>query len=383
MPDMSPLFRFICCLTICTTLACDEVIDQEFIIVADAPPDPGSIEERSPPSAVITQRGQIYSAVWHHPEQTFVDSEIGPLPLWSETVYDGSGNPKPRFPDVFSKRFLDNPNEETALAYLEAQRVKARRYLQASQIMQQTAIDFGLVTPETFRPPQAELTNNRALTPPYQLSAENWGVPVLDPQQARSAGILPADIPETPGRTTTRYVEILYFWDHRCPFSMRGFRDLAAFGTDLFKKELGPRVITISLDNDPVSTKTQLDFLQWNGVETHYIENWLDQTELQGKMQIRVTPTYVFIDRRSGKILRYEGLKDLGFLRTALLTLVGHQEQDWDRVRPEWFRPVQAAAGTANGLKRNAGEQLPEQSTPVQAPTRRLKAWDPDGQSDR
>jgi hypothetical protein len=387
------VFLVVCCCTVAALPAAEQIIRDEVIIVAESPIPPVSAGDASrlqqPGGEWVAQhRGDIYAPVWNHPEQTFVDSEIGAMPLWTEAVYDEHGNPRPRFPDVFTKNFIDNPNEATALAYLENQRVRARRYLLASEVMQRTAVDFGFVTPEAFRPPKSELTNNRALNPPYNYSAENWGVPVLDPQQARLVGLKPEDIPETPGRTTTRYVEVLYFWDHRCKFSLRGYRDFAQFGTDVFNRELGPRIATVSLDNDAVETKTQLDFLEWNlspgGISTKYIENWLDQTELAKKMSIRVTPTYVFLDRRSGKIQRFEGLKTLKFLQGALLDLVGHKDDEWSQANAEWFRPVSPAAGAERGASIPAVEgDLPAEATAVQAPSRTIKAWDPDGQADR
>jgi hypothetical protein len=365
----------------------DRIVD-DVIIVVDEPLDPAapSAVPAEPPrqaggSWIPTEHGDIYRAVWRHPEQTFLDSEIGPLPLWTETVYDANGNPRPRFPDVFTKNFLDNPSEATALAYLESSRTRARRYLEASQIMQKTAIDHGFVTAEAFRPPKSELSNDRALTPPYGFTADNWGSPVMTPQQARLAGLKPQEIPQTPGRTTTRQVEVLYFWDHRCKYSMRGFKDFARFGTEIFNRELGPRIITVSMDNDSVTTRTQLDFLQYSGVETHYIENWLDQTELATSMNIRVTPTYVLIDRRTGRLLRYEGLKDEGFLRGALLELVGHKDASWDDVRPDWFRPTDPALNADRPKPVEQVSGVPGESTPVQAPSRTLKAWDPDGQA--
>lgn len=367
--------------------ASERIVNDVLIIVDDRPTQPSApvaaAAERQPGGAWVAEhRGDIYGAVWRHPEQVFVDSNIGPLPLWTETVYDEHGNPRPRFPDVFTKQFLDNPNDATALAYLESSRVRARRYLQASEIMQRVAVEHGLVTPAAFKPPKPEITNARALNPPYSYAPDNWGVPVMDPQQARVAGLKPEEIPETPGRTTTRLVELLYFWDHRCAFSLRGFRDFAAFGTDIFERELGPRVIAVSLDNDTVTAQTQLDFLQYNGVETRYIENWLDQTELQAKMNVRVTPTYVFIDRRTAKIQRFEGLKDRAFLEHALLEFVGHGEAAWAEASPAWFRPVAPAAGAARAFDFDDAD-VPPDATPVQLPSRTIKAWDPDGQADR
>jgi len=361
-------------------LSAVEQVDDEVIIVA---PDeaPGAGAAASPAAAGARS---TYAAVWQHPEQRFVDSDIGPLPLWTETVYDAQGNPQPRFPDIFTKTFLDDPSETTALAYLESQRVRARRYLQASQIMQHVAVAQGYVTPEAFRPPQERLSNARALVPPYQLRSADWGVPMLSPEQARLAGLTAREVPATPGRSTTRPVEVLLFWDHRCAFSAAAMRSFAAFGEEVFQQELGPRILTVSLDNDSASTRAQLDYLAYTGVVTDHLENFLDQTDLAEHLAIRYTPTYLFLDRRSGAVARYEGLKDQAALRHALLAVVGHGDATWDQVEPSWFRPTQAAPGAGRAPAAGpaaADEPPPQDASPVLPPTRRVRAWNPDGQN--
>jgi hypothetical protein len=360
-------------------------LSEDVIIVATDGLTSGT-RERSSNARAERADEVVYASVYHHPQQTFVDSDLGPLPLWTETVYDDHGNPQPRFPDLFTKAFLDDPSETTALAYLESQRVRARRYLQASQIMQQVAVAQGYVTPEAFRPPAERLSNSRALVPPYQVRAQDWGVKVLDPQQARLAGLQPQEVPATPGRSTTRPVEVVMFWDHRCAFSQRGMRDYAAFGEQVYAQELGPRIMTISLDNDSASTRAQLDYLEYTGVHTGHLENWLDQTDLAAAVNVRFTPTYLFLDRRSGKIQRYEGMKDLAFLQQALLNLVDHGESAWSEVAAEWFRPTAVAPGARRPTRASAesdSERAPPQSDPILPPPRRLRAWNPDGQSEQ
>ncbi len=371
-----------------------EVVHDEVIIVADPPQDARERAGAAAPAApaapgarAAEESAATYAAVWTHPEQTFVDSDLGPLPLWTETVYDANGDPRPRFPDVFTKAFLDDPSEATALAYLESQRVRARRYLEASQIMQETAVAMGYVTPEAFRPPRPQSPTSRALSPPYHLRDEDWGVPILTPEQARLDGLARAEIPRTPGKATTRDVELVYLWDHRCPFSLKGFRAVAELGEEVYQKELGPRIMTVSLDNDSIAVQTELDFLEYTGIPTKHVENWIDQTSLAASLQVRVTPTYVAIDRRSGRIARHEGLADKAALRAMLLELVGHGQERWEDAQAEWFRATAPAAGAARaaGASAPAGGEppLPADATPVQAPTRTVRAWDPDGVQDR
>ncbi len=374
-------------------LAASEV-EHEIIIVAE-PPVVAIAAASTVPAAPATDplashRGEAARWMWHHPEQTFVDSNIGPLPLYTESVYDASGMPRPRFPDAFAKAFFDDPTEANALAYLESQRVRVRRYMQASDMMQRVAVTHGYVTPQAFTPAESQLSNNRALAPPYTYDRESWGVPALDPQQARLAGLAREEIPETPGRTSTRYVEVVFLWDHRCQHSMRAYRPFAAVSKEVFERELGPRFLAVSLDNDQGAVQTQLDFLEYLEVPTKHVENWLDQTDLRRTVRVTRTPTYVFIDRRSGRFLRLEGAQDEVALRATLLDLVGHAGEAWDDALAEWFRPVKAGIG-ADGAPDGdtAGPASVDDATvdgvdasPVRPPSERYRAWDPDGLSD-
>ncbi len=363
-------------------------IEHEIIIVAEPPTTAiaAAIPAARFADAFASERGDATRWLWQHPDQTFVDSNIGPLPLYTESVYDASGMPRPRFPDAFAKAFFDDPTEANALAYLESQRVRVRRYMQASDMMQRVAVTHGYVTPEAFKPAENSLSNNRALAPPYTYDRESWGTPALDPQQSRLAGLAREEIPETPGRTTTRYVEVVFLWDHRCAHSMRAYRAFAAVSKEVFDRELGPRFLAVSLDNDQVAVQTQLDFLDYLEVPTRHVENWLDQTDLRRTLRVTRTPTYVFIDRRSGRFLRLEGAQGEDSLRATLLDLVGHAEVAWDDALAEWFRPVQPAIGAVvsdagTDADDDAIQAGPEASS-VQPPSERYQAWDPDGLSD-
>ncbi len=384
------------CLLCAWTLALTATeVEHEIIIVAEPPPvvvvaASSTLPTRPGAEPPMSHRGEAARWMWQHPEQTFVDSNIGPLPLYTESVYDASGMPRPRFPDAFAKTFFDDPTEANALAYLESQRVRVRRYMQASDMMQRVAVTHGYVTPEAFKPAEGQLSNNRALAPPYTYDRESWGVPTLDPQQSRLAGLAREEIPETPGRTSTRYVEVVFLWDHRCQHSMRAYRPFAAVSKEVFERELGPRFLAVSLDNDQVAVQTQLDFLEYLEVPTKNVENWLDQTDLRRTVRVTRTPTYVFIDRRSGRFLRLEGAQDEVALRATLLDLVGHAGEAWDDALAEWFRPVRPGIG-ADGATEAGGDQAPTvddatadgaDASPVQPPSERYQAWDPDGLSD-
>lgn len=360
-----------------------EEVDEVVIIVKTKPE-----EKQQPLLAVVDhpnrERGDYIRSVWTHPDQTFVDSDLGPLPLYTEVVYDGEGKPVPRIPDALTKMFMDDPNEQTALLYLEGQKVRVRRYNEASSVMQRTAVQHGFVTPDVFSAPPGKMPQDAAFTPPYDRSRSEWGVPALDPQQARLAGMKPSEIPETPGRTTTRYVEAIYIWDHRCVFSMKGMRDFAEFGEELFNRQLGPRALTVSMDNDEQELFKQKAFLEYLGVPMQRIENFSDITDLRNTLHITRTPTYFFLDRRTGKMLRLEGLQARDAIRSKLLELVGHGADSWDAADPAWFRPTQQAAGTGDltGPQKPLDASVQSTSSAVLPATKPIRAWNPAGLSD-
>jgi len=167
---------------------------------------------------------------------------------------------------------------------------------------------------------------------------------------------------------------------------MRAYRPFAAVSKEVFDRELGPRFLAVSLDNDQVAVQTQLDFLEYLEVPTRHVENWLDQTDLRRTLRVTRTPTYVFIDRRSGRFLRLEGAQGADSLRATLLDLVGHADSAWDDALAEWFRPVRPGIGAAPAdveppadVPDSAGEGT---ATPVRPPSERYQSWDPDGMSD-
>ena len=333
-------------------------------------------------------RGDYIRAIWEDPDQTFVDTDIGPMPLYTDVVHDANGVPRVRYPDPLTKIFMDNPTPATALFRLEGEKNRVRRYNQAQAINQATAIEAKYFGPDDFAPPPGKMPQDAAFTPPYDRDRSEWGVPVLNPQQARLAGVKPNEVPETPGRVTTRYVEVVYIWDHRCQFSMNGMRDFAQFAEDMFKKKLGPRALTVSMDNDENQLVAKKRFLELLGVPMTSMDNFTDITDLRTTMRITRTPTYIFLDRRSGRILRLEGLQTGQEIRAKLLELVGHPGAGWDEADPAWFRPTQPAAEAKGATVNRSGEKsaidpsLLETSSEVLPPSNAIRSWNPAGQSD-
>lgn len=327
-------------------------------------------------------RDEIYSAIWRHPDQTFIDSDLGPVPLYTEVVFDQYGNPRPRFPDLNVKLLLDDPTPERALVYLENQKVRMRRYLQASQIMREVAAQTGYVTDDAFRGVDQGSMASREIVPDTSVAPQYQGIPAMTPQQARLNGLKVDEIPMTPGRVTSRYVEVVYLWDHRCTHSMAGYRDFAQVGSEVFQRELGPRFLAVSLDNDSPKVRAKLDFLDYTGVQTMKVDNFIDQTDLRKTLNVTKTPTYVFIDRRTGKLLRLEGKRSADDIRQTLLNLVGRGEEKWGDADPRWFRPVKQAIGSGQGIEiKEVGSDLKD-ATPILPSSRQIRAWDPNGQAD-
>ncbi|MBA3846268.1 MAG: hypothetical protein H0X45_06455, partial [Planctomycetes bacterium] len=164
------------------------------------------------------------------------------------------------------------------------------------------------------------------------------------------------------------------------------YRPFAAVSKQVFERELGPRFLAVSLDNDQATVQSQLDFLEYLDVPTRHVENWLDQTDLRRSLRVTRTPTYVFIDRRSGRFLRLEGFQDEPALTATLLDLVSHADSTWDDALAEWFRPVQPGMNDADDQSRPADADVASDdeslASPVLPPSGRYRAWDPDGLSD-
>ena len=345
---------------------------------------------------VPKNKDDIYSVVWNHPDQIFVDSDIGPMPLYTEVVFDEHGNPRPRFPDVFTKKLMDDPNAATATAYLASNRARWHRYNQASAVMRKTAADIGYVSASNFESPPDEPLRNARRT--YHQPQEGWGkkeygAPVMDEEQARYSGIKPEDIPYTPGIATSMYVEVLYIWDWKCKYSNQGLLNFSKLGKELNEKEMGVRFLTISVDNDPVKANAQLDYVDYlsrtegdlntNGKVkerlgvTKFIENWIDVTDTIKSFNVKMTPTYLVINRMSGKMLRLEGLHTEKEIKSAIMESIGKNIADWDKMDPRWFRKAERAFGYRKDYIADV-DTSGKDASPIQNPTKIAAPWSPE-----
>jgi hypothetical protein len=361
--------------------------DEHVIIIIRRPPpevvEPTVIERGPPAHSAPTQRGDVYRVVFDHPEQTFLDSDRGPVPLYTDVVFDGNGEPHPRFPAVYAKNLFDNPTEESALAYLEQGKVRMRRIKEVTNLVEVTAAKHGYVVPSDFAadPTVAEEPDRYNVTKPNKSdNPKDWGQPILSPEQASRNGLDKDDIPLTP-----RYgydVEIWYIWDHRDERSIAALQDFAAFGWDIVQADAKVNVKTISLDTDSKKLVQMLDYLQWRGFLVHKLENYTDYTNLRRSLHITHTPTYVFIDKRRGVIERWEGVTALQDLRERLMDFLGltGDRRIW-KPSPEWFVSDKDRQKFRD-LNREtpipvSSEPPPQNASPVQKASTPILPWRP------
>ena len=362
--------------------------EQVIIIIRRPPPEtvtvsPAPNEQQDLQRQLPAHRGEVYRAVFEHPEQTYLDSDVGPVPLYTDVVFDGNGNPQPRFPAVYAKRLFDNPTEELAHDYLEQGKVRMRRIKEVTNLVEVTAAKFGYVVPSDFAadPVVAEEPDRYSVTKPNKSDKpQDWGHPILSPEQASRNGLDKNDIPLTP-----RFgydVEIWYIWDHRDERSIAGMQDFAAFGWDIIQADAKVNVKTISLDTDAKKLVQMIDYLQWRGVLIHKLENYTDYTNVRRSLHITHTPTYVFIDKRRGVIDRWEGVTPLPALQERLMNFLGVQgaQRVWKPLAA-WFvnDADRAAFNKLNSVSTEPAntDPAPANSTPVQKTSTAILPWRP------
>jgi thiol-disulfide isomerase/thioredoxin len=358
--------------------AVDHIVEDHVIfVIGDETKEPAQTVVASGPAEPKTAM-DIYAPFFSNPAQTYVDSDVGPVPLYVDVEYDGQGNPHPRIPEYFTKMLIDNPTEENAILYLAQQRVRWRKFKQASAVLKQVAVKIGYITPDVMPTLELGSEGNRSI---HHIQRDGWtkgdqGVPVLTEDQARVAGIRKQDIPLTPGIRSATPVEVVMVWDWRDPYSQKGIPTFARWGKELNLKEMGPRFMTVSVDNDGKTLQKQLDYVDYvTEGATKFIENWTDTTNLIDDMRVRVTPTYLFFDRRNGRIRRLEGAQTLQALKSQLMEVIAKKPEDYDRMDPTWFREAEIALGT-HRQQQPTDSTVPD-ATPIQPASQTVAPWKP------
>jgi hypothetical protein len=337
-------------------------------------------------------RGEIMSRFLTHPDQTFVDSEFGPVPLWQDIVHDSQGNPTPYFPDIFVKQFADNPTPENARIYLAARRARGHRYAVMSQLMRQAAHEMGYISPETFGKQISPIPGSRQI---YEQPREGWGkkeygLPVMSGDQARAIGLNPEEIPYIPGIASATQVEVILIWDWRCEASKRLYIPFARWAKNLSDRQMGIRFMALCADNDGEKIQAHLDTIDYignsqlleRGTEgprgvTHYIENRIDTTGFVMDMKIERTPTVVLVNRTAGRVLRVVGADVMQRLPGMLMDLVGRRAEDYADMDPIWFRNPGTSFGSGIRPPDQTSEPVEGDATLLMEPTMPYATWSP------
>jgi hypothetical protein len=316
-----------------------EVTEEVIIVIRPPPPDETVVGANVDQPRV---RGDVARRWFEHPEQTYLDSSIGPVALYIDPVFDAAGNPAPRFPQPYAKQLFDDPGEDSALGYLEANKARLRRIKEVTAIVERTAAKYGYVVPEDFERKVKNAPNPDAYgaLPIQSDNKQDWGEPIFTIEQARLIGLDPFNIPLSP-RTAGKF-EVWYLWDHRVQSSVDGMRDFVTFATSIQDLDARVRLKTISVDNDRPRFVAMIDYLaQQLDVPIKRLENYVDYTDLRTSLNLRWVPTYVFVDQRRGKIHRLEGVKSVQELQQEMLSFLGNPSKTWDP-KPEWFLDAKA-----------------------------------------
>jgi hypothetical protein len=310
---------------------------------------------------VRPQQDRLYEAVWKHPNQVFADTDRGPMPLFIDVVFDAAGNPQPRFPDYFTYQFIANPSEDSALDYLAAQAARWRRYQEAAEILRLSGFEHGYVKPDDFvvdHTKTDDVANNTAFYNADAIDPGSRGTPFWSPLQAQVRGLDPSRIPATPNGNVSAPVEVLYFWDWRDEPSRTAMAAWAYFADDVRQRELGVRCVGVSLDSDQNRPAGYLEYWKAMGLPCGSFENYGDITDLRASLQLRGAPTYVFLDRRSGRLERLEGIQGREALEAALMRLVRRRPEEYRQARAPWF-------GRVDPRDTGAAPVLPRSDTPL------------------
>ena len=355
-------------------------ITDEVIIVMQAPSEPTHVSDRRP-EVVPPKRGETARRWFDHPEQTYLDSDVGPVALYIDPVFDGAGNPTPKFPSPYAKQMFDDPSEESARTYLEANKVRVRRLKEVMAIVERTSVKYGYVVPEDFERKVKDSPNFDAygVMPIQSANKNDWGDPILSVEQARLIGMDSFNIPISP-RSAGKF-EVWYLWDRRVPESVEGMKDFVTFAVSLQDLEARIRTKTINLDNDKPKHIAYVDYVDGQlNIPMKRLENYTDYTNLRASMAVQWVPTYVFVDQRRGKVERLEGARTLAELQQAMLAFLDKPRQAWAPT-PEWFLDDASLVALQ---KENKEQTLtaPAASAPPQAgatlpPSQAILPWKP------
>ncbi len=358
---------------LCEEYAVSVPTEEHVIIVVRSGSKPAATSPAAACTTVQCERStvstDIYDRFWHDKDQFYIDSPRGPMPLWGgDIVQDANGNPVPRYPDPFTKRLVENPDDPEAYAdYLAWIQVRLRRARLTGERIGPIAAELGVITPDTLKIPEGGNTFNNAIGNTSIVERRSLGTPALSPQQAHEQGLKANEVPITPG--SPNMIEVFWFWDPSCHFCDQMARDWLYFARDV--GNAGYKALSITDTNDTAGGAARLNYwgVRWPMVKAANIYDW---TGLMDQLKVTGTPTTVMLHRPTGRMIRFDRVASEEELRTAFNSLLGVPADQWPPT------PNARAQAESDGLKferdaraiENDAEKTNSESTPdlIQTP---------------
>jgi hypothetical protein len=348
----------------CLTAAFSVFAEEDYLFIVLPPKAP--VAETSASATAPTAPPTLWERFAKNPYQVWIDSDTGPTMLFTDVEFDAAGNPTPRIPDPYTYDAIVNPTQGTEARRQANVLARLRRFQELQNLTVPVGEAMGHLNSETFQVSRSSDPEALALGDLTAVAPDSRGSKIFTPEQAKEKGIDGSKIPMFPGEASN--VEIMWLWDWRCPHCRDAARDWATFADEVTK--YGVKAMGISLDNNQDEVIGTLELWRFRGWPVDTWKNRMDVTDLRTAMKIERTPTYLFLDRRSGTLHRYTGVQTSAQLRGALLHVIGHTNDEWPP-KTSWIDDT-LTDGYSGQPKPSDGE-----SSAIAAPSRPQKLWKP------
>lgn len=294
-------------------VVCGSAEDRQILVILRRPAEASTpqVEVQTAPA----ERRGIYDRFYNDPEQFYVDSPEGPMPLWgADLVYDKDGTPIPRYPDPFTKALIENPDDEGAYRrWLAWRMVLLRRARITGDRLKDVAMSTGILSPDVLKIPESHELD-MAIGATNQVDPKSLGTPALSEEQAHELGLKPGEVPRTPGQPNE--VELIWIWDKDCPYCESMARDWFYVARDV--TAAGYKAVSVTNDQDTgdISAKLQFWAIRWPVFASTNLWDW---TDLYRTMHVSATPTVLLFNRKTGDMRRHEGVMSEEQLRAFFL----------------------------------------------------------------
>lgn len=300
------------------------------IVRKDEPSPAAPIEQATPPAPMLPQpdrrdQAWLYDHILNDPNQFFIDSPQGPMPLWGmDLVYTADGRPFPKYPHPLVKRLVENPDDPVAYAdYLAWRQVAMRRARLTGDRLPEMAIELGIIDESTFRLPDPDDPRAMGLAATTKVESKTLGRPAFTADQQERLGLEGEEL-LTPGENNA--IEIYWFWSPRCEFCNKMARDWFHFANDVQAAGYKAVSITNEQDNPDGYSKLQFWSMRW---PVKAVPNIFDWTGMYASFKIRVTPTILFLNRKTGTLRRIDEACDEGTLRRVFHEVAESANDAW------------------------------------------------------